>query len=191
MRRVVGRVFGVASAVVLAIASVVPVSAQSSDSVNVTGEIVSAPLSITISTASVDFGNIDYKATTQPPTASATGFVVGAGDNGAQWVANTAINVSIESPGTFTARVCITNNNGLPPNLIYILDNMPANATDANTAFTAPTAGLTQTCPPPMTWKTGVSGTHSYAPHLGMWIQSNHTPQDFSATVVFSVTAGP
>ena len=188
MRRVVSRVLGFACALALVVGSMGQVSAETSDSVTVTGEIVAVALSITISTSDITFGNIDYKATAQTTNIAATGFQV-ANNNGAQWVANSSIDVSIESPGPFTSSVCTSSQNGLPPNGFYIMDAVPSSDTDAATKFSAPNASVMANCTPGTTWKSGTAGIHPYSAYLGLWIQMTHDLQEFTATVTFSVSA--
>ncbi|MEZ4623231.1 MAG: hypothetical protein R2843_00135 [Thermomicrobiales bacterium] len=78
---VIRRVVVCALVLALVVGSMGQVSAETSDSVTVTGEIVAVPLSITISTSDITFGNIDYKATAQTTNIAATGFQV-ANNNG-------------------------------------------------------------------------------------------------------------
>ena len=185
---VIRRVVVCALVLALVVGSMGQVSAETSGSVTVTGEVVAVPLSITIFTSDVSFGNIDYKATEQTSDISAKGFEV-ANNNGAQWVANTPIDVSIESPGPFTSTVCTSSQTGLPTNGFYIMDTIPAGPSDAATKFSAPNASVMANCTPGTTWKSGTAGVHPYSAYLGLWIQMTHDLQTFTATVTFSVSA--
>ena len=185
---VIRRVVVCALVLALVVGSMGQVSAETSDSITVTGEIVAVPLSITISTSDITFGNIDYKATAQTTNVAATGFQV-ANNNGAQWVANSSINVSIESPGPFTSSVCTSSQNGLPPNGFYIMDAVPSSDTDAATKFSAPNSSIVASCTPGTPWKSGTAGIHPFSAYLGLWIQMTHDLQEFTATVTFSVSA--
>lgn len=188
MRGLSRRVLVFLSVVSLALASFVPVTAQTSDSVEVTGSIVAAPLSITISSETISFGALDYRATPQTPVATATGFLV-AGNNGAQWVANTPLSVTVVSPNTWSASACVSSNSGLPASGLSILSTMPGDADTANSAFLQSTAPIVSGCPSPISWTTNnVPGESTLTRYLGTWVQSTDTVRAFQATVLITVS---
>ena len=190
MRGVVRRLLTIGSVLAISLAAIVPVTAQTDDTVVVTGSIVDAPLSITISNDSVGFGNIDYKASAQAQPASAQGFVV-AGNNGAQWISNSPVTVSITSPVTWSATACVVSRSGLPASGLYLLGSMPASASDANTMFVSANTPIPGTCSTQLTWTTNNSpGDQTLTKYLGTWVQSTDAKGSFTATVRFSVSGG-
>ena len=187
MRVVSRRVFAILTAFAVILASLVPVTAQSSDSVDITGAIVSAPLSIEISNTTVAFGALDYRATAQPNQASATGFLAPA-NNGAYWVANTALSISIISPSSWSATACVSTSNGLPGAGLYNLETMPGDAPAANVAFAQSNVNI-NACASATPWTTNNNaGTPTLTRYLGTWVQSTDTPRSFTAIVHFSVS---
>jgi hypothetical protein len=187
MRVVSRRVFAVVAAFVLAVASFVPVTAQSSDSVVVTGSIVLAPLSITVSNETIAFGALDYRATPQTPTASATGFLAD-GNNGALWVANTPVSISVVSPLTWSATVCINTSSGLPVAGLYGIAELPTNAAAANLAYQQSNAYI-NTCGNASPWTLGnAAGEQTLTRFMGTWVQITNPAGPFSATLLFSVS---
>jgi type 1 fimbria pilin len=184
---VVRRSFALFAAFILTVATSVPAFAQTSDTVTVTGSIVAAPLSITISTESVSFGNIDYRST-QDGNSSATGFLT-SDNNGAQWVANTPVSITVISPSTWTSTACVSSSSGLPGTGLYLLPSMPASVTEAGTAFAQANVNIPSNCSSVLTWKLNhAEGESTWSRQLGMWIQSTHTTGAFNATVTFSVS---
>jgi hypothetical protein len=188
MRVVFRRAFAVLAVLILTAVSFVPVTAQSSDSVVVTGSIVAAPLSITISNETIAFGALDYRATPQTPAASATGFVV-PGNSGAQWVANTPLSFTVVSPNPWSASACVSLNAGLPNSGLYIVPAMPVDATAASLAFQQTNAPVSSACPAPTAWTMNNSaGESTMTRYFGTWVQSSDTVRSFSATVQITVS---
>jgi hypothetical protein len=188
MRVVFRRAFAVLAVFILAAVSFVPVTAQSSDSVVVTGSIVLAPLSISISNETIAFGALDYRATPQTPAASATGFLAD-GNNGALWVANTPVSISVISPAPWSATACVSANTGLPTAGLYLLPSMPADAPAANLAYQQANVAIANGCTSPTAWTVNNNpGEATVTRFFGTWVQSNSTVGPFSATVVFSVS---
>jgi hypothetical protein len=187
MRGLSRRVLVFLSVVSLALASSVPVTAQTSDSVEVTGSIVAAPLSITISTETISFGALDYRATAQPNPGSATGFLAD-GNNGALWVANTPLSISISSPAAWSATACISVSNGLPTAGLFGMAAMPADAAAANLAFQSSNSFI-HPCASAVPWTTSSQpGDATLSRHLGTWVQSTNALGPFTATVQFSIS---
>lgn len=191
MRRVVSRVFGAACALMLAFAFVVPVSSQSSDSVTVTGAIVGAPLSISIPDTVVTFGNMDYLATSQGGSPSAVGFLADS-NNGALWISQTPVVITIVSPAVWSSTVCVTSSTGLPATAFRILPSVPTTTQEANTAFGQSGASVAESCTTPSAWIVSqtAGGPTVHTRYLGAWVQQTMTPAPVTGTITFSVTTG-
>lgn len=187
MRVVIRRVLSVLAVGVLTMATALPVTAQSSATVEVTGAIVAAPLSLEIIGGPVAFGNMDYRGTAQSGTVNAQGFLVP--DNGAQWVATTPFTINVESPNVYSLSACVQTQSGLSPSSLYLLPGMPATATEANTVFTSQTAWIPTTCGTLMPFLSGQpAGAQSLDKHLGTWVHVTDTPRTFTATIQFTVS---
>lgn len=171
-------------ALVLLAGAVSPSSAQESATVTVSGQIVAAPLSISIGSGSVNFGSIDHKATPQTPSASSAGFVSPSG--GAYWFANAPIVLNVNSPTSWTGGVCRTDGANVPDGGFRLSVSLPQSQSDANTAFggnAIPPCGGT-----PLTWMMGSQGSVSPERYLGVWVQSDDTIGSFSTVLTFSVS---
>lgn len=189
--RVVGRVFGLVCAFALIVASAVHVTAQSSDSVTVTGEIVGVPLSISISETTIAFGSMDYLASPQGGSPSAVGFLA-TGNNGALWTAQTPVTISVNSPSTWASSVCVTNSTGFAAHKFRLLTTVPADAAGANAAFGAGNAYISAVCPAPTPWimNQPAGASMSFTRYLGAWVQVDDPVATINATITFSVTNG-
>ena len=189
MRRAVGRVSAFVCALAFVVASMAPVSAQSSDSVTVTGEIVAVPLSISIPTTTVTFGQMDYLASPQGGSPSAVGFIA-TGNNGALWTSQTPISITVVSPAVWASSVCVANSSGLGAHMFRLLAAVPADVTAANAAFIAGSAQISTSCATPSLWISNQSaGTPApFTRYLGAWVQSSDPAATVNATITFSVS---
>jgi len=166
-----------------------PVTAQSSDSIMVTGEVVAFPLSITLSDDTVTFGRIDHRATPQTGgTIYANGFLVN--NNGAQWVSRTTFSVTVDSPNVWSATICATATPAAYSGLFRHMDAMPADAAAANTAFSATDANyISGSCASPHNWLQGqLPGLASFTRYLGVWANGTAPLGTLDATITISVS---
>jgi len=188
MRLVVRRVSGPLLALLLVVASMAPVTAQSSDSITVTGEVVAFPLSITLSDDTVTFGRIDHRATAQTGgTIYANGFLVSG--NGAQWVSRTTFSVTVDSPNVWSATICATATPSAYSGLFRHMDAMPADAAAANAAFGSDPNYISGNCTIPTTWlQSQASGMRSFTRYLGVWVDKDAPFGTLNGTITITVS---
>jgi hypothetical protein len=146
------RLCSLVGALVLSIGTFVPAHADTTGTVSVTGSIIASPLSMTIDQTSVGFGDINAAGTAQSPVA-AIGY---RGSNGAFWVSETSIQITVSSPSGWNGFVCQNAGGTLPPGGIAIAKTTkPSSLADATSAYST---GLTSTgCPGSLSWGSGGS----------------------------------
>ena len=189
MRLAVRRVPAFLLVLVLTVASMAPVTAQTVDTVTVTGEIVGVPLSITISDTPVAFGNVNYLATAQTGTIAADGFLA-TENNGAIWVSRTPVSITVTSPAAWSSTVCVSTASGIRPQMFRLLNAIPADDAAANTAVIAGTAMISENCASPSAWiqNAPAGANNSYTKYIAAWVQAAETPGTMSATITFTVS---
>lgn len=176
---------------VIAFSSVAPLSAQTSDTVTVTGNIVALPLGIAIPETTISLGNIDYQATAQSEPVFANGFAA-EGNNGALWTALEPIMMKVVSPATWSAGVCVIPFGGLPATRFRLLSAIPTNTSEANTAFNGPNSYVSDNCNSPSQWLQNqpAGSPNPFTRYIGAWVQSSDGAGLLKAEITFSVTAG-
>lgn len=175
---------GVFGALVLMLVMAVPVLADTSGTVSVTGEIVPSPLSLTISTTSVSFGQLDSAGTAQA-SPLATGYRT---TGGAYWVAEAAVTLTVSSPAAWTGTVCVTSGGTPPPGGLAInKTTKPETLSAAEYAFSA--YGLSG-CPTARQWaQGGVVTQDTTTVYLVTLVSDSDAPGTFAAPLQFSVSA--
>jgi hypothetical protein len=167
-----------------------PSAAATTGQVTVSGAIVQVPASITITTPTIGFGNMDAKGTPQSPV-QANGYL---GGGGAYWVTNSAIVIKVSSPTAWNGSVCMPTSAGLPSGEIRILrsDNLPTGTGDAQSKVDG---GIkpAKVCTSPSPWITNGAQTSetTFNLHLGTFLSDADAPKSFGATLTFSVVNLP
>ena len=172
---------------ILMAAAVYPSAAATSGPVAVSGAVVQAPLSMTISPGSISFGNIDSRGTPQTGTILATG---DATSGGAYWFTTSSLTLTVSSPGVWSSATCLNSGAIIPDGGIAIIpqSNLPVLGQGQTVFDTAKKAGAT--CSSPNAWIEGQSATDSvsHVLHLGTFVPSGATPKGIDATITFSVS---
>jgi len=160
-------------------------SAQTTDTVSVSGQVAPAPLNISIATDSVNFGNIDYKATSQGASPAAQGFEAQGG--GAYWTAVTPIVINVSSPNPWTGQVCRDSGSNVPEGGIRLLGRVPQDQQEASADFGG--NNVIPTCSGNLTWLlSGSTGSTTTTKYIGTWVQSTDQLGTLSTRLTFSVT---
>jgi hypothetical protein len=162
--------------------------ASSTGTVTVTGAIVQAPASISISNNSIAFGNIDSKGTLQSPQ-QAIGYL---GDGGAYWVTVSAISITVSSPSPWSGTVCRNSATGLPSGGLKLMspDERPSGEADAANQFDNVSINPSTNCESATIWISNgqPSDTGPYLEHLATFVLNGDLPRSFSAELTFSVS---
>lgn len=181
------KIASLVGAIVLVASSVSLSGASSTGTVTVSGAIVQAPASISISNSAINFGNIDSRGTVQSPQ-QAIGYL---GDGGAYWVTATAVSITVSSPSTWSGTVCLSSATGLPSGGLKVMspNERPTSEADAATQYNALPVTSTN-CSSPTSWISNGQSTDTgpFEEHLATFVLNGDTPRSFSATVTFSVS---
>jgi hypothetical protein len=179
------RLCSVIGAVVLSLGTFVPVHADSTGTVSVTGAIVASPLSISIIGSPIAFGNIDSAGTPQTSGISAAGF---RDTNGAYWVAENPIAISINSPSGWNGTVCeMTGGTSAPGGLAFAQNTKPTTLASAATSYGS--NRISSGCPGTLIWGTrATAGLDSRTLYLTTKVFDTDTPRSFNTTIQFSVS---
>lgn len=182
------RLTTLAAALILTVGAMAPVSAQTSDTVQVTGTITTIPLRISITLETVPFGEIDSDASPQTG-AGALGYPA---SFGAFWIAVTPIAVEISSPGSWGAIICAGATGNLPARGLRHFSGLPLTQQAAEAAFLSSNPASTTILPCGQGAVTpfivGSRGISSFSRYLGTHLLPTDSTGAFNATVVFSVT---
>jgi type 1 fimbria pilin len=175
-------------ALVLLIGATVHSHAQQSGNVTVTGQIVAAPMSISIAQSTIGFGDIDSKGTMQTGTKVASGFAVA---TGAYWYTDSKISITVSSPTQWTGRFCRSNDLNVPGGGFALIDtsDFPTNSTEAQTRFNAAPQASTN-CSSATSWISGAPATTQRVieKHLATQVLNGDQTGSFSSTLTFSVS---
>jgi len=186
--------------IVLAICFVAPLGwvaqagADSTATVEITGEVVDTSLSLTLTTTTFSLGDVDATGNSyDPATSIAEPFTIGTNPYGAPegiaWMAIEGIPYTVTSPDWFVVRFCSTTQSGtLDENtpLLYFAPQRP-NGINPPIDYIGPNGVKACSAGHPNGAVASAGVNQSFMFYPTYIVRSTDTPQSFSATVLVTV----